>query len=296
MRPDLTKKDYRKNLKMISIRNLIGKDGFIIVPGVYDALSVKLAESKGFKAVYLTSFGVSLTLMCKPDIGLMTLTELVHTAQYICEATRIPVIADGEAGFGNAINVMRLINNLERLGVSGTDIQDQRIPRTHYLKGVKKELMPIEEQVKKIKAAVKARENRDFIIIGRTESSDLEDAIRRLEAYSSSGADMIFPHSKWQVDDLEQIAKSVKAPMVLNYPLIIFGKQNCSIFHLKNPWFKIVLFPTSSLFASIKAQLKVLDEIKLKGTDSGYDMVSFNYVDNLVNGRKFKEFESKYLP
>jgi len=280
---------------MKKIRELLKKEKLIIAPGIYDALSAKLVEKTGFNIAYLTSYGISLTLICKPDIGLITLSELIMKAKYICEATKIPIIADGEAGFGNAINIIRLVNNLEDLGINGVDIQDQKLPKTYYLnKG--KELTPIEEHVKKIKAALKARKSKDFIIIGRTEAWDLDEVIKRLKAYSKAGVDMVFPHSKFSLSELEEIANEVKMPMVINYPMIKFKKSKPTIFELKNPFFKIVLFPISGLLAAINAFINVLNKIKGEGTDINCDMTPISYIDELTNRDKFNELERLFLP
>jgi 2-methylisocitrate lyase-like PEP mutase family enzyme len=280
---------------MKKIRDILKKEKLIIVPGIYDALSAKLVEKNGFNIAYLTSYGISLTLICKPDIGLITLSELVMKAKYIREATKIPIIADGEAGFGNAINIVRLVNNLEDLGINGLDIQDQKLPKTYYLnKG--KELTSVEEYVKKIKAALKARKSKEFIVIGRTEAWDLDEAIKRLKAYSKAGVDMVFPHSKFSLSELEEIANEVKMPMVINYPMIKFEGSKPTIFELKNPFFKIVLFPISGLFAAINAYINVLNKIKDEGTDINYDVISSNYIDEITNRDKFDELERLFLP
>lgn len=264
-------------------------------PGVYDALSARLAEAAGFRLGYLTSLGVSLACMCKPDIGLITLSELVRQAKYICEAVDMPIIADGEAGFGNPINAIRLASELERLGVSGVDIQDQRVPMIHYLNQNQKELVPIQEHVNKIRAVVEARKSRGFLVIGRTESSDSHEAIKRLRAYSKAGADLVFPHSSWSTSELVKIASATEAPMIVNYPLVRFENRNSTVSELKNRWFRIVLFPVSALFASINAQIAVLEKIRGRGTDAGSDMASFGCVDRLVDRPRFRELEKMYM-
>jgi len=266
----------------------------LVAPGAYDALSAKLVERAGFDAVYLTSYGVTGVTLCKPDVGLITLSEMVREARYICEAVEIPVIFDGEAGFGNAVNTIRMVKEVEKAGASGTDIQDQRFPRIHYLG--ERELVPIEEHVKKVKAAVQARESEDFIVIGRTEAPNLDEAIRRAKAYAEAGADMIFAHSRFSVSELQRIAEAVKAPMIVNYlDLKPEGNRLPKLSELTKPWFRIVLFPTSALFAATKALMKTLEQIKTDGTDSACDMLTLEEFDEIVDMPEVRSWEEKYM-
>lgn len=199
---------------------LLKHEGPFIVPGVYDALSAKLVERAGFRAAYLSSHVVSVASLCLPDFELVTMSETVNEVRYMRQAVKIPIIIDGEAGYGNALIVKRFIEELEMVGGSGTDLQDQRLPRIHYSASGQKELVPLEEHAKKIRAAVEARKNHGFLIIGRTEAANLDEAIRRLKAYVESGADMIFPHSIFSISELERMADTVKMPMIINYPQV----------------------------------------------------------------------------
>lgn len=268
----------------------------MVAPGAYDALSAKLVERAGFEATYLTSYGVTAVTLCKPDVGLITLSEMIREARYVCEAVEIPVIFDGEAGFGNAVNTIRMVKEVERAGASGTDIQDQRFPRIHLQRASEKELVPIEEHVKKIKAAVQARESEDFIIIGRTEAPNLDEAIRRAKAYAEAGADIVFPHSRFSVSDLQNIAEAVQAPMIVNYPLLKPERNHLpKVSELTKPWFRIILFPISVLFAAIKASIRTLNQIRADGTDSGCDMSTFEEFDEIVDAREVRSWEEKYM-
>jgi methylisocitrate lyase len=158
------------------------------------------------------------------------------------------------------------------------------------------ELVPLEEHVKKIKAALQARESEDFIIIGRTEASNLDEAIRRGKAYVEAGADMVFAHSRFFVSELQRIAQAVKAPMIVNYPLLNpEGNQLPRVSELTNPRFRIVLFPISALFAAIKVSIKTLNQIKADGTDSGCDMSTFEEFDEVVGAHEVRSWEEKYM-
>jgi len=280
----------------VTLRALLEREKLSVVPGAYDALSAKLVERAGFDAAYLTSYGVTAVTLCKPDVGLITLSEMVRQAKYVCQAVKIPVIFDGEAGFGNAVNTIRMVKEVEKAGASGADIQDQRFPRIHSVGTGQSELVPLEEHVKKIKAALQARESEDFIIIGRTEASNLDEAIRRGKAYVEAGADMVFAHSRFFVSELQRIAQAVKAPMIVNYPLLNpEGNQLPRVSELTNPRFRIVLFPISALFAAIKVSIKTLNQIKADGTDSGCDMSTFEEFDEVVGAHEVRSWEEKYM-
>ena len=278
------------------LRALLEREKLSVAPGAYDALSAKLVERAGFDAMYLTSYGVTAVTLCKPDVGLITLSEMVRQANYICEAVEIPVIFDGEAGFGNAVNTMRMVREVERAGASGADIQDQRFPRIHLMGAGEKELVPLEEHVKKIKAALQARKSEDFIIIGRTEASNLDEATRRAKAYAEAGADMVFAHSRFSVSELRHIAETVKAPMMVNYPLLKpEGNHLPKVSELAKPWFRIVLFPISALFAATKVTIRTLNQIKADGTDSRCDMSTFEEFDEVVGAHEVRSWEEKYM-
>jgi 2-methylisocitrate lyase-like PEP mutase family enzyme len=253
-------------------------------------------KEPGFEATYLTSYGVTAVTLCKPDMGLITLSEMVTQAKYISQAVRIPIIFDGEAGFGNAINTIRMVKEVEKAGASGTDLQDQRFPRIHRFGAGEKELVPTEEHVKKIKAALQARESEEFIIIGRTEASNLEEAIGRLKAYADAGADLVFAHSRYSVSELQRIAQVVEAPMIINYSLLNPESNRLPrVSELTNSLFRIVLFPISALFAATKISIKMLNQIKADGTDSGCDMSTFEEFDEIVGAYEVRSWEEKYM-
>jgi len=280
----------------MTLRTLLKREKLSVAPGAYDALSARLVERAGFDAIYLTSYGVTAVTLCKPDVGLITLSEMVRQAEYVCEAVKIPIIFDGEAGYGNAVNTIRMVREVERTGASGVDIQDQRFPRMHRLGADEKELVPLGEHVKKIKAALQARKSEDFIIIGRTEASNVDEAIRRARAYAEAEADMVFAHSRFSVSELQKIAEAVKAPMIVNYPLLKPERNHIpKVSELTNPWFRIVLFPISALFAATKVTIKTLDQIKADGTDSSCDMLTFGDFDEIVGVNEIRLWEENYM-
>ncbi len=268
----------------------------LIAPGAYDSLSARLVERAGLDAIYFTSFGVTAVTLCKPDLGLITLSEMVRQVDYMCGAVGIPVIFDGEAGYGNALNTIRMVKEVERAGASGLDIQDQRLPSIHNLAAGEKELVPVGEHVKKIKAALHARKSEDFIIVGRTESGDVDEAISRALTYAEAGADMLFAHSRFSLSELRKIADAVKTPMIVNYALLKSERNLLpKVSELQNPWFKIVIFPVSALFAATKATINTLRKIRAEGTDSSCDMSTFEEFDEIVDARSVKSWGQSYM-
>jgi 2-methylisocitrate lyase-like PEP mutase family enzyme len=177
-------------------RQLLAEKDYLVTPGASNPLHARIVEKVGFDFVYMTGYGTSLTSFGIPDVGLLTETEMIANATAIARAVNIPVIADADTGYGNAINVIRTMEDYERSGVAGVHLEDQISPkRCGHLAG--KRVVPIEEAVGKIRAAVDTKKNRDFVIIARTDAiaaagGGLDDAIRRGKAYAAAGADMLF--------------------------------------------------------------------------------------------------------
>lgn len=208
-------------------RTLIESGEPILTSGVHDALSARLIEKAGFKAAVMGGYATSACLLGKPDVGLLTMTEMSTQLRYICSATGIPVIADGDTGHGNAINVIRTVQEFEAAGAAGILLEDQVAPKKcGYMEG--KQVIPKEEHVRKIQAACEARRDPDFIIIARTDARSVngpDDAIDRALAYKDAGADVLFVEAPIDVAELEEIARSIKAPLVAD---IIEGGQDPS--------------------------------------------------------------------
>lgn len=181
------------NERTTRLRAMLNTDGMVVAPFCLNALHAKIAESVGFKAVYMTGSGTSAEHGFS-DVGLLTQTEMVANARYIANAVDVPVIADCDTGYGNAINVHRAVQEYESIGVSGIHIEDQVFPKKcGFFAG--KDLIPMEEHVQKVRAALDARRDKDFVIIARTDAlavNGWEDTIRRCKAYYAAGADLVF--------------------------------------------------------------------------------------------------------
>ena len=201
---------------------MIARGPTLYVPGCYNAMSARVLESAGFGAIYMTGYGTSLSLTGLPDVGLTTMSEMVANARYIASAVRIPLIADADTGFGNAINVIRTIREYIGAGVAGIHMEDQVSPkRCGHVAG--RLVIPMEEAVGKIRAAVDARNEHDpdFVLIARTDArgasgGSLDEAIRRANAFLAAGADLAFIEGPTSEEEVRRICKEVQGPVFYN--------------------------------------------------------------------------------
>ena len=245
--------------------------GFVIMPGVPNAGMARQVEHAGFDAVYLSGAGMANATAGVPDIGLLTLTEVAQLANYVANAVEIPAIVDADTGFGGAENVARTIRELERAGLAGCHIEDQEFPkRCGHLAG--KSLIDVEEMAGKIKAAVSARRDEDFMIIARTDARAVENfdgAVERARRYLEAGADAIFPEALQRADEFKAFAREVKAPLLAN--MTEFGKSPLLSFReLSDFGYRMVIFPQSAFRVSMKASDEFLRDLKRRGTQSGW--------------------------
>lgn len=283
--------------KTTQLRKLLEKEEIIIAPGAYDALSAKLIEQAGFQAIYMTGAGVASGQLGVPDIGLITMTEMVMQAKNIVNATNIPVISDADTGYGNAINVMRTIREFEKAGVAAVHIEDQITPKKcGHWEG--KQIISTKEMVNKIKAAVEARQDPDFIIIARTDSRSefgLEDAIKRGRAYSEAGADVIFVEAPQTVNEIRIISECIKKPLLINLPE--GGKTPIlPLPELQEMGYRIAILPSSLWMACIKAMQDLLEVLKKKGNTDDFRerMVSREELFDFVDISSYRKLEEQY--
>lgn len=203
-------------------REMLHSGNTFVQPGVFNAQSAQIAQAAGFQTVVTSGYSMSATLLGKPDVGLLTLSEAVMLTGYICDAVQIPVLADGDTGYGNAINVMRTVEQFAKAGVGGLFIEDQVAPkRCGHVAG--KEVISLEEAVGKYRAAVRARDETDpdVVLVARCDArgvagGTLEDTIRRCQAYRDAGVDVIFPEALLSKGELEQVARAVDVPLLYN--------------------------------------------------------------------------------
>lgn len=241
--------------------------GIVALPGVPNASMARQVEQAGFKAVYVSGAGLANCTAGLPDVGLLTLNEVVTLAGFVARAVSIPAIVDADTGFGGAENVGRTIYELERAGLAGCHIEDQEFPkRCGHLAG--KRLVPVDEMEAKIRAAVAAKRDRDFLLIARTDSRALEDfdgAVKRANAYVAAGADAIFPEALQTKEEFRDLAREVKAPLLAN--MTEFGKSPAlSVPELDELGYRMVIFPQSAFRVSMKITGEFFHALKQAGS------------------------------
>lgn len=249
------------------IRRALATHGQLIMPGVYDALSAKIAARAGFEVTFITGYSLSATLLGEPDFGLLTQTEVVSAAQRICSVIDIPVIVDADTGYGNAINVIRTVQDLIRAGAGGMFLEDQVWPkRCGHMRG--KQVISLEEQLNKLRAAVEAKGQNDFFIVARTDSRQalgLDEAIKRGIAFKNTGADAVFIEAPESKEEMREIAKHIKGHLVANMlergvtPLME-PKE------LKELGFDLVVWPLAPLYSVAKSLTDVYTTLRKEGS------------------------------
>ncbi len=241
------------------------------MPGVPNASMARQVERAGFAAVYVSGAGMANSTAGLPDVGLLTLNEVATLAGFIAHAVKIPAIVDADTGFGGAENIGRTIYELERAGLAGCHLEDQEFPkRCGHLAG--KRLVETEEMAEKIRAAVAAKRDQDFLVIARTDSRALENfdgAVKRANAYVAAGADAIFPEALQTREELRDFAREVKVPLLAN--MTEFGKTPLlSVQELDDLGYRMVIFPQSAFRISMKTTNDFFRAVKEQGTQTGW--------------------------
>lgn len=255
-----------------TLRRLVERRAGLVVPGAYDGVSARLVERAGFEAVYMTGYGTSAARVGLPDLGFAGLTDMVENVRQIAAAVRIPLIADADTGYGGPLAVERTVRAYEAAGVAALHLEDQVWPkRCGHLAG--KEVVPREEMVAKIRAAIEARRDPDLLVIARTDAiavTGFDDALARAEAYAEAGADVLFVEAPTTVAEIEAIPRALGKPCLFNYapggrsPLLPFRQ-------LAALRYAIVLLPVQTLFAAAAAMAEYLAALRLAGEPAGLD-------------------------
>lgn len=284
--------------KTTMLRQLLNDKEILVAPGAHDALTARVIEKSGFKAVYMTGYGQAASVLGKPDIGLLSMTEMLDRARKFASAVNIPVIADGDTGFGNAITVMRTVEEYEAAGVAAIQLEDQIAPkRCGHMLGRK--VVSMEEMVGKIEAAKAARKDPDFVIIARTDARTvhgIDEAIKRAKAYEAAGADVIFVESVENEEEMKRVHSEIKVPTLANMveggrtPLLTNKK-------LEEIGYSLVIYPTASTYVTAKAMFDLMEELKVNGTTAKSidKMITFPDFNDLVGLGEFAELENKYV-
>jgi methylisocitrate lyase len=284
-------------MKAERLRDLLKEPGIVRAPGAFDAWSARLVEMAGFPAAYMTGYGASASVIGRPDIGLMTMTEMVMQAKNMASAVDIPVIADGDTGYGGILNVIRTVQEFEAAGAAGLQLEDQVFPkRCGHMEG--KQLISKDEMTAKIKAAVVARRSEAFVIVARTDAravTGLKDAIARAMAYAEAGADVLFVEAPQTVEEMEEIAGALKLPLIAN--MVEKGRTPfLTADELEKIGYKIAIYPVSMLYAATQAMIRLLQRLKAEGSTANCldDLVGFEEFNELIGAERMRALEKKF--
>jgi 2-methylisocitrate lyase-like PEP mutase family enzyme len=282
-----------------SLSELLATNEMVLAPGCYDPLGARLVEEAGFSAVYMTGFGTAAGRLGRPDVGLLGMTEMVDNARRIAAAVAIPLIADADTGYGNAINVIRTVREFESAGVAAIHIEDQVMPKKcGHMEN--KQLIDAREMVAKVAAAVAARRSAQFLIIARTDARAVEGlgaAIERAKRYRDAGADILFIEAPQSVGELETIAETFahEVPLLFNYAE---GGKSPPVGHaqLKALGYRIVIFPLSTLLVATAAIRSVLERIRADGSPANVlaELLPFSEFLDFIGTPEIRDLEQRF--
>jgi 2,3-dimethylmalate lyase len=281
------------------LRELLDSGQTIVAPGAFDPLAARLVEAAGFAAVYMTGFGTSAALLGRPDVGLLTMTEMADNAGRIAACVDIPVIADADTGYGNPLNVIRTVGVYEAAGVAGLHIEDQVAPKKcGHMEG--KQVIGAEEMAQKVRAAVDARTDPDFVIIARTDAravEGLDSALDRARRYRDAGADALFIEALVSEAEIEAAVRAFPdVPLLFNWAE--GGKTPpVGLDRLTELGYRIVIFPIATLLAATAAMRRVLAEIAAAGTPAAVlgDLPTFGEFTDFIGLPDVREIEQRYV-
>lgn len=280
------------------MRQLLNQDEILIMPGAADAMVAKIIEKAGFPAIYMTGAGVSYVNLGRPDIGLLTMTEMVERAACLAGAVSVPVLADADTGYGGVHNIRRTVVEFEKAGVAGIQIEDQIMPKKcGHLRD--KQVVSREEALTRVKAALDARRDPDFVIIARTDARavlGLEEALERGQAFAEAGADVVFVEAPQSAEEMRMITSAINAPTLAN--MVEGGRTPLfSVSELKAIGYKIVIFPNSATRMAAKAVTKLMEELKQTGTTAGClkEMMSFDELNRLLGLEEIEQVDRCYV-
>jgi 2,3-dimethylmalate lyase len=281
------------------LRELLNSGQTIVAPGAFDPLAARLVEEAGFAAVYMTGFGTSAALLGRPDVGLLTMTEMADNAGRIAACVDIPLIADADTGYGNPLNVIRTVGAYEAAGVAGLHIEDQVAPKKcGHMEG--KQVIGAEEMAQKVRAAVDARTDPDFVIIARTDAravEGLDSALDRARRYRDAGADALFIEALVSDAEIEATAAAFPGiPLLFNWAE--GGKTPpVSLDRLTELGYRIVIFPIGTLLAATAAMRRILKEIATAGTPAAVlgELPTFGEFTDFIGLPEVRDLEQRYI-
>lgn len=285
--------------KTALLRQLIHAPGLLVMPGAYDPLSAKIIEEAGFSAIQCSGFGMSVTRLGLPDYSFLSLSDMLAATKPIVDAVNVPVMADGDTGFGNAVNAWYAVQAFELIGCAGINIEDQVLPkRCGHLDG--KTIVPIEDAVAKIRACAEARKDTDFVINARTDAlavGGLEEVVRRGNAYLQAGATMLFVDGLTDKDLARQAVKRIHGPVAIN--VVEGGKspERFTFAEMEAMGIARVSLPGTLLMAAIQGMQTALSSIRTNGYASGpgAHLASFETLKRLAGFEQIFALEQRYL-
>lgn len=285
--------------KTTKLKQLILDRKALVMPGAYDALSARIIERAGFHAIQCSGYGIAASVLGKPDVGLLSMTEMLNQTRNICAAVNIPVMADGDTGFGNAINVYHTVRAFEAAGAAGINLEDQVFPkRCGHMDG--KEVVSLEEMVQKIGAAVAAKVDRDFVINARTDAIavfGIDEAIRRGNAYAAAGADLIFVEAPRSAEEIKRVIKSIRAPVSIN--MTDGGKTPLATIQELEEWGAArVSIPVTAVFVAARAVERAMQVILAEGVSPTVHhpetVMTFTEFTDLVGLPEIKALQQRF--
>ena len=280
-----------------ALRARLNQPGLIVAPGVFDMVSLRLADTFGFDALYMTGYGTVASHMGLPDAGLATYSDMVGRVAAMAGMARAPLIADADTGYGGLLNMRHTIRGYEAAGAAAIQLEDQEFPKKcGHTPG--RRVIPMEDMVRKIRVAADARESKDFLIIARTDartSLGLDEALRRAEAYAKAGADILFVESPESEEEMRRIGQSFDVPLVAN--MVERGRTPVlSQADLESIGYKIAIFPVTALLASVQAMSAVYQQFKQQGSSAGGQTPLYDFGDltKLMGFEDVWAFEKRY--
>ena len=280
-----------------TLRTRLQAKSLIVAPGIYDMVSLRLANTFGFEALYMTGFGAVASHLGLPDAGLATYSDMVGRVKLMAAMATSPLIADGDTGYGGLLNVRHTVRGYEDAGASAIQLEDQEFPKKcGHTPG--RRVIPMEDMVKKIRVAAESRSSRDFLIIARTDARTtlgLDEALRRMDAYAKAGADILFVESPESVEEMRKIGSTFHQPLLAN--MVEKGRTPVlSRADLESIGYRIAIFPASALLAAVKSMSGVYAHLKATGstTDLPVPLEDFTELTTLMGFQDIWDFDRKY--
>jgi 2,3-dimethylmalate lyase len=278
------------------LRRLLRDPEILVAPGAYDGTGARLVQALDFRAIYLSGFATSASILGEPDVGYLTMTQMVERVAAIADAVDLPLIADADTGYGNPLNVRRAVRAYEKAGAAAMHIEDQTFPkRCGHMLG--REVIPTGEMVEKIKAAVDARRDDDFVIIARTDARTtlgLDEALERGAAYAEAGADLLFIESPESIDEMERTCAAFRGTVPLLSNQVEGGRTPMpGVRRLEAMGYALAIFPVGTAFAAAGAMRNYLEALAA-GRDTRQDMLGFAEFTKLIGIDEHSELDQRY--